>query len=80
MKANIFCATISENSPDGGGMQSRKAMKMAAWGVLKVHNIPSGPVVKNPPANAGGTGSISGLGRSHMWWNTTTTETELSSP
>ena len=54
MKANIFCATISESSPDGGGMQSRKAMKMAAWGVLKVHNIPSGPVVKNPPANAGG--------------------------
>ena len=24
------------------------------------------PMVKNPPANAGDTGSISGLGRSHM--------------
>ena len=26
----------------------------------------SGAVVKNPPANAGDTGSIPGLGRSHM--------------
>ena len=25
-----------------------------------------GPVVKNPPANAGDTGSIHGLGRSHL--------------
>ena len=25
-----------------------------------------GPVVKNPPANAGDTGLIPGLGRSHM--------------
>ena len=27
-------------------------------------DFPGGPVVKNPPANAGDTGSISGLGRS----------------
>ena len=27
-----------------------------------------GPVVNNPPANAGDTGSIPGLGRSHMSW------------
>ena len=27
-----------------------------------------GPMVKNPPANAGGTGSILGLRRSHMTW------------
>ena len=27
---------------------------------------PGGPVVKNPPASAGGLGSIPGLGRSHM--------------
>ena len=77
MKANFFCARISESSPDGGGMRSRKAMKMAAQGVFKVHNIPGGTVVKNPPAKAGGRGSISGPGRSHIWWNTTTTETEL---
>ena len=28
--------------------------------------LTGGPVVKNPPANAGGTGSIPGAGRSHM--------------
>ena len=28
--------------------------------------LPSGLVVKNPPVDAGDTGSISGLGRSHM--------------
>ena len=29
-------------------------------------NFPGGPVVKNPPANAGDTGSICGPGKSHM--------------
>ena len=29
-------------------------------------DFPGGTVVKNPPANAGDTGSILGLGRSHM--------------
>ena len=29
-------------------------------------DFPGGPVVKNPPANAGDTGSITGPGRSHM--------------
>ena len=29
-------------------------------------NVPGGPVVKNPPANAGDTGSIPGPGRSPM--------------
>ena len=29
-------------------------------------NLPSGPVVKNLPANAGNTGWIPGLGRFHM--------------
>ena len=28
--------------------------------------FPGGPVVKNPPANEGDTGSIPGPGRSHM--------------
>ena len=28
-----------------------------------------GAVVKNPPANAGDTGSSPGLGRSHMPWS-----------
>ena len=29
-------------------------------------DFPGGAVVKNPPANAGDTGSSPGLGRSHM--------------
>ena len=28
-----------------------------------------GSVVRNPPVNAGGVGSVSGLGRSHMPWS-----------
>ena len=28
-----------------------------------------GSVVRNPPVNAGGVGSVSGLGRSHMRWS-----------
>ena len=35
-------------------------MKTQGWA------FPGGPVVKNPPANAGDTGSIPGQGRSHM--------------
>ena len=31
--------------------------------------FPDGSVVKNLPANAGGTGSIPDLGRSHMPWS-----------
>ena len=32
----------------------------------KVMDFPGGAVLKNPPANAGDTGSIPGPGRSHM--------------
>ena len=32
--------------------------------------LPLGPVVKNPPASAGGMGSIPGPGRSHVLWAT----------
>ena len=31
--------------------------------------FPRGAVVKNPPANAGDTGSSPGPGRSHMSWS-----------
>ena len=30
--------------------------------------FPSGPVLKNLPANAGDTGLIPGLGKSHILW------------
>ena len=32
-------------------------------------DFPGGTVFKNPPANAGDTGSSPGLGRSHMSWS-----------
>ena len=32
----------------------------------KVGDFPGGALVRNPPANAGDTGSCPGLGRSHM--------------
>ena len=42
-------------------ISSNKSVKKAENG-----DFPSGPVVKNPPANAGDTGSSPGPGRSHM--------------
>ena len=38
----------------------KNSKKKRKWG------FPGGAVVKNPPANAGDTGSSPGLGRSHM--------------
>ena len=39
--------------------------------ILKMENrdFPGGPVVKNLSYNAGDTGSIPGLGRSHVLWS-----------
>ena len=34
-----------------------------------IRDFPGGTVVKNPPANAGDTGSSPGPGRSHMPWS-----------
>ena len=41
-------------------LHTNKSLKSSA------PDFPGGAVVKNPPANAGDTGSIPGLGRSHM--------------
>ena len=43
----------------------------ALWHGQKTNkqDFPGGAVVKNPPANAGDTGLIPGLGRSHMPWS-----------
>ena len=43
-------------------------------------DFPGGPVVKNLPANAGDTGSISGQGRSHMLWSNQACAPQLLSP
>ena len=42
--------------------------------------FPGGPVVKNPPANAGDTGSIPGPGRFHMPQGSWAHEPQLLSP
>ena len=36
---------------------------------LDDRDFPGGAVVKNPPANAGETGSSPGPGRSHILWS-----------
>ena len=41
-------------------------VKEAIWGKIVFLGLPWGAVVKNPPANAGDTGSSPGPGRSHM--------------
>ena len=47
-----------------------KVRKGFPWEVLikggAFRDFPGGTVVKNPPANAGDTGSSPGLGRSHL--------------
>ena len=47
-----------------------KISKAFYWIGQKVHSgdFPGGPMVKNPPANAGDISSISGPGRFHMQW------------
>ena len=42
--------------------------------------FPGGAVVKNPPANAGDTGSSPGPGRSHMPWSNKAHAPQLLSP
>ena len=39
------------------------------WVHQKDMDFPGGPVVKNPPANAGHMGLIPGSARSHMLWS-----------
>ena len=50
--------------------QGREGMQRWRSGQeIIVQDFPGGTVVKNPPANAGDTGSIRGPGRSHMLWS-----------
>ena len=51
---------ISKTVKMKGGEYKCRVFKM------QLRDFPGGAVVKNPPANAGDTGSIPGLGRSHM--------------
>ena len=57
MKPSVkrFCASLS-HSPRADGVLKLRMQR----------DFPGGAVVKNPPANAGDTGSSPGPGRSHM--------------
>ena len=46
-----------------------KKKKESGLKSIKLAGFPGGSVVENPPANAGDTGSIPDLERSHMWWS-----------
>ena len=48
---------------------TRVTEEMEMWQNIMTWGFPCGTVVKNPPANAGDTGSSPGLGRSHMSWS-----------
>ena len=45
-----------------------------------IAGFPGGSVVKNPPADAGDTGSIPDPGRSHVPWSTSRTEPVIQGP
>ena len=48
--------------------------------ILNFWDFPGGTVVKNPPANAWGTGSIPSLGKSHVPWSPCVTTTGAHAP
>ena len=63
----ILRPRLKKEARDGPVSQSARKeitrdLKTRLWG------FPGGAVVKNPPANAGDTGSRPGPGRSHMQW------------
>ena len=60
----IGAMTSKLTEPKAVGMGSRNSLSE----LLEIGEpgFPGGAVVKNPPANAGGTGSSPGPGRSHM--------------
>ena len=52
-----------------GARGGRGARRLKESSKLKAQDFPGGPVVKNPPASAGNTGSIPGTGGSYMPWD-----------
>ena len=61
-------ARVQQQRPNAAKKQKKKQKKHKK--ILRSNNVsrdfPGGAVVKNPPANAGDTGSGPGPGRSHM--------------
>ena len=63
MYHSLFIHSPTEGHP--GCFRVLTIMNEAAIN-FQAQGFPGGAVVKNPPANAGDTGSSPGLGRSHM--------------
>ena len=57
----IFAIHVSDK-----GLVTRIYTEFLQINKKMIGDFPGGAVVKNPPANAGDTGSIPGPGRSHM--------------
>ena len=67
LKKNNSIQTVQRKSLQVG---QGKAVLFFSKNILG--GFPGSSVVKNPPANTGDTGSIPGLGRSHMLWSNKT--------
>ena len=60
--------TLYNRNAKLGTLQKHQPLQITAWSLktIVIWDFPGGAVVKNPPANAGDTGSSPGPGRSHM--------------
>ena len=54
--------TIANQGKEGMQTQGSSSQETMVW------DFPGGPVVKNPPDNAGDIGLIPGPGRAHIFW------------
>ena len=62
-KLGVLCVCVSACV---GGLTRKESQQWEQQHEGPKRDVPGGPVVKNPAANAGDTGSIPGLGRSHV--------------
>ena len=69
-KPGLFVPNYTQQAAQHRGVLFCLKKKKKESTIKSVKNLlrdfPGGPVVKNPPANAGDTGSLPGPGRSHL--------------
>ena len=70
----------STHNPEGKVSNVAKSKVSGVGGKWLRWLFPGGSAVKNPPGNAGGTGSIPDPGRAHMPWSNEPHEPQLLSP
>ena len=66
----MFLAALFIKTPNGNHLNVQHLVNglPVAYQYCRM-DLPGGPEVKNPPANAGNMGSIPGPGRSHVPWS-----------